>query len=178
MILDKREHREVDLPKQIEYAFQILSYNQGLIQFADGKANALLLINSIFIAAIGPFLEVIRKGGSPIGLLLLVVFFGASILSILFALAVISARKIPELEKGQANNLVFYGGIVQCNSPDGYIHEFNAIEAKRFHEGLLNNIFVVSKIASNKFATYNMAQVLTLVSCMFWIGNIIFLMIH
>lgn len=178
MFLDKREHREVELPKQIDYAFHILNYNQGLIQFADGKANALLLINSIFIAAIAPFLEVIRKGGSPVGLLLIVVFFGSSILSILFSLGVITARKIPDLEKGQANNLVFYGGITQCNSPDGYIHEFQNVEAKRFHEGLLHNIFVVSKIASNKFATYGMAQALTLISCMFWIANVIFLMMH
>ncbi|MFZ2960054.1 MAG: Pycsar system effector family protein [Candidatus Ozemobacteraceae bacterium] len=176
MILDKREHTVVDLPKQIEFAFNILNYNQGLIQFADGKANGLLLINSIFIAAIGPFIEVIRKGGSPLGFILLLVFFVSSITSILLALGVITTRKAAE-EKHE-RSLVFFGGVIQSNSPEGYIHEFSNVEAKRFLEALLTNIFVVSKIASGKYAIYAFAQALTLISCIFWIFNIVYLMVH
>ncbi|MBF0501802.1 MAG: hypothetical protein HQM09_16820 [Candidatus Riflebacteria bacterium] len=176
MFLDKREHTEVELPKQIEFAFNILNYNQGLIQFADGKANGLLLINSIFIASIGPFIEVIRKGASSTGFILLLIFFIASITSILLALSVITTRRAAEAKHDR--NLVFFGGIIQSNSPEGYMHEFSNIEAKRFHETLLTSIYVVSKIADGKYAVYSFAQSLTLISCIFWIFNIIYLMVH
>jgi len=51
MLIDRRNREEVPIVKEIEVAFSILNYNQNLIQFADSKANALLLINSIFLAA-------------------------------------------------------------------------------------------------------------------------------
>jgi len=178
MLLDKRERAEVDLAKQIEIAFSILNYNQGLIQFADGKANALLLINSIFIATIAPFLEVIRQGELKLAGPLLGTFFLFSVLSILFSLGVIMTRKLPMLENSPGNgSLAFYGGILGSPSPEGFQHEFSNIDAKRFLEMLLNNTYVVAAIAAKKFATYNHAQSFTIISCLFWILTVLLLMV-
>ncbi len=167
MWLDKKAQKEVELPKQIEFAFNILNYNQGLIQFADSKANALLLINSIFIASICPFIELFKKGG-PLITGLVVVFFVASIVSILLALGVITARQVSDIEATN-RTLVFYGHITENNSPEGYIHEFGSSEIKKFRESLLVNVYVLAKIASNKFKIYGVSQGLTMFSSILWI---------
>jgi len=170
MFLDKRNQVEVEISEQIDIAFHILNYNQGLIQFADSKANALLLINSIFIAALTPFIE--RLGHNSIATVIAVAFFIFSIISILLALGVIMTRSGGVVEN-RAKTLVFYGHIIDNNSPEGYIHEFSTSEAKKFKESLLGNIFTVSKIANAKFAIYNQGQTMTLISCLLWIVTIL-----
>jgi hypothetical protein len=177
MFLDKRNHEEVPVEQEIEYALDILAYNQGFIQFADSKANALLLINSIFLASIGPFIDVLKKGANPMGKLIAVVFFLFCILSILLTLAVIMTRKLPTIET-ESKGLIFYGHIADTRSPEGYIHEFKNFEASKFRESLLSNIFVVSKIATTKFAWYGYGQVTTLFSCFFWILTMAFIMLN
>ncbi|MBF0546185.1 MAG: hypothetical protein HQM08_17210 [Candidatus Riflebacteria bacterium] len=174
MIIDKKENTTMEITEQIKIAFTILNYNQGLIQFADGKANALLLINSIFIASMAPFIELASKGLSKIGILLQIIFFVFSILSILTSIGVITTRKVPALERENKGNLIFFGEIIQTNNPDGYIHEFNSLDAKKFQNTLLTNIFVISKIAASKYAIYNIAQLATLISCILWIINLVF----
>jgi len=176
MKLDKRNQDDIGLAKEIEFAFNILNYNQNLIQFADSKANALLLINSIFIAALGPFIEIVRKGGNLLAGGLIGIFFIFSILSILMALAVIATRKVPEIEN-KSKSMFFFGHIVETRSPDGYIHEFNHSDANQFKEALLTNIFVVSKIASTKYTIYNYGQTFTLISCLFWIISFLYLVL-
>jgi len=174
MYLDKRNQVEIEQHKQVEFAFHILNYNQGLIQFADGKANALLLINSIFIASITPFIEKVSKAGAHLGTALLLFFFISSVVSVLMALGVIMTRKVPDIEN-KSKTLIFYGHIVDAHSPEGYIHEFSSAEVKKFREGILTNIFVVSQIANTKFAIYNFAQAMTLISCLLWILCVIYL---
>ena len=39
---------------QIDSAFEILNYNQQLVQFADSKAGNLIVINSLFIFLVEP----------------------------------------------------------------------------------------------------------------------------
>lgn len=176
MILDKRNQEEMPLLKEIEFAFSILNYNQGLVQFADSKANALLLINSIFIASIGPFFESIRRGHSPAATILIGLFLLFSIGSILLSLSTIVTRKVPEIENAN-KGLIFYGHVIESRSPEGYAHEFAGCEGKRFRETLLTNIFVVSKIAATKYSVYSHAQNLTMVSCLFWIVSMLYLLL-
>ncbi len=175
MILDKRNREEMPLKHQITIAFDILNYNQGLIQFADGKANGLLLINSIFIASIAPFIETFRKASSGAGMLLLGGFFVLCVVSILLSMNVIMNRKLPQVED-KNRGIIFYGHIVETRSPEGYIHEFQATEAVRFKENLLANIYTVSRIASKKYLVYSYAQALTLLSCITWIMNIAYIL--
>ncbi|HNW35956.1 MAG TPA: DUF5706 domain-containing protein [Candidatus Ozemobacteraceae bacterium] len=170
MFLDKRNQVEVEVPEQIDIAFHILNYNQGLIQFADSKANALLLINSIFIAALTPFIE--RLGHNSLVTVIGVAFFIFSIISILLSLGVIMTRSGGIVEN-RTKTLVFYGHIIDNNSPEGYLHEFSAIEAKKFKDSILENIFTVSKIANAKFSIYNQGQTMTLLSCLLWIITIL-----
>lgn len=166
MFLDKREHVEVPLPEQIDVAFHILNYNQGLVQFADSKANALLLINSIFIAALTPFLDRLARTTLTTGIG--GAFFLFSIISILLSLGVIMTRT-GSIVENRSKTLVFYGHIVENNSPEGFVHEFSSAEAKKFHESILANIYTVAKIASSKFAIYHQGQTMTLLSCLLWI---------
>ncbi|MBF0410600.1 MAG: hypothetical protein HQM10_24865 [Candidatus Riflebacteria bacterium] len=173
MILDKRENTRTDINNDIGIAFNILTYNQGLIQFADGKANALLLINSIFIASLAPFIDSSGKDFSKLATVAIFVFFIFSIVSILASLSVISTRKITELEKENNGNLVFFGEIVKSNNPEGYIHDFHSTGIRNFHESLLKNIFVISKIASSKYSMYGFAQMTTFTSCITWIINMV-----
>ncbi len=176
-MLDKKSHEELAVAKDIEFAFSILNYNQGLIQFADSKANALLLINSIFIASIAPFVEVLKKGGNSVAMAFVFLFFMASILSILLSFGVITTRKVPEIENSN-KGLIFYGHIIETRSPEGYIHEYNTCDSRRFRENILSNVFVVSRIASRKYHIYNYGQALTLASCALWIISMIFLLVH
>jgi hypothetical protein len=175
MYLDKKNRELLSLEDEIQVGFSILNYNQGLIQFADSKANALLLINSIFIASIGPFLGELKRGGMNFGSLLVMIFFASSICSILLALGVITTRKVSALESN-SRSPIFYGSIVDSRTPEGYIQEMQHIDAAAFHESLLQNIFVVAKIAAKKYGMYNYAQSLTIVSCIFWILSIIYLL--
>ncbi len=175
MILDKRNREEMPLKTQISIAFDILNYNQGLIQFADGKANGLLLINSIFIASVAPFIETFRKGAGGFGMLLLGGFFVLCVVSIMLSMSVIMNRKLPEVED-KNRGIIFYGHIVETRSADGYIHEFHATEAARFKDNLLTNVYTVSQIATRKYQIYSYAQALTLLSCITWIITVAYLL--
>ncbi len=172
MYLDKRNQVEVDIAEQIDISFHILTYNQGLVQFADSKANALLLINSIFIAALTPFIE--RLSHNSIASAIAVGFFIFSIISILMSLGVIMTRSAGIVEN-RTKTLAFYGHIIENNSAEGYIHEVSSCEAKKFNESILTNIYTVSKIASAKFSIYNHGQTMTLISSLLWIVTILFI---
>ncbi len=170
MYLDRKTKEEVPLTKQVEVAFSILSYNQGLVQFADTKANGLLLINSIFLAALSPFISTLQKLTGP-GYLVFLAFLGSCIFSILLSMNVISTRKVPMIDDDPTTtSLVYYRDIVETNSPEGYINEFNAYESRRFLDSVLRNIFIVSSIANTKFSIYATAQSMTFLSCLLWIG--------
>lgn len=176
MWLDKRERQEIPMKDEIRLIFDILTYNQGLVQFADGKANGLLLINSIFIASVAPFIEVFRRGSLGVGLVLILGFFFLSVTSILLSLGVIMTRKVSEIED-RNKSLLFYGHIIESNSPEGYIHEFSNAEAGKFRESLLINVFVVARIAARKYGMYNHAQTFTLLSCLSWIMTIAYVLL-
>ncbi|RCK80350.1 MAG: hypothetical protein OZSIB_3096 [Candidatus Ozemobacter sibiricus] len=170
MYLDRKTKEEVPVTKQIEVAFSILSYNQGLIQFADTKANGLLLINSIFLAALSPFIATLQKLSGP-GYLVFLGFLGSCILSILLSMNVISTRKLPMIDDDPATtSLVYYKDIVETTSPEAYINEFNAHDCRRFLDSLLRNIYIVSSIAHAKFSVYSSAQSMTFLSCLLWIA--------
>jgi len=169
MFLDRRNREEMPVVKEIEVAFSILNYNQNLIQFADSKANALLLINSIFLAAITPFLGTLQKL-SRLGFGIFVAFIIACVLSILLAMSVITTKRVPQDDDPRTLSLVYYQDILETNTPEGYINEFVTQDAKSFRESLLRNVFVVSSIAQQKFSIYSSAQGLTFLSCLLWIA--------
>jgi hypothetical protein len=172
MILDKRQRESVDPVKQVNIAFNILNYNQNLIQFADSKANALLLINSIFIASLGAFLPSLKTATNPLVGGILLLFLVSSIISILLALAVIMTRRAGEVEN-RNRSLIFYGHIIESPSPEGFIHEFSHEEIEHFRDATLANTYVLARIAATKFATYSSGQTMTLISCLLWITCIL-----
>jgi len=168
MYIDRNTKEEVSGPKQVEIALGILNYNQGLVQFADSKANALLLINSIFIASTGAFLESLKKGGGQMQSTLITIFFASSIVSILISLAVIVSRRVPELQS-RVRGMVFCSHIVEGNTPVKYAGDFAMCDVKSLLESILTDVFYVSHIAHNKFAIYNWGQSFTIISSIFWL---------
>ncbi len=173
MFLDKKAKEELPVTKNIEVAFGILNYNQGLVQFADSKANGLLLINSIFLAALSPFISTLQGLSGP-GYLIFIGFLASCVISILLSLSVISTRKLPMIDDDPGStSLVYYKDIVETNTPEGYISEFGNYDSKRFLDQILRNIFIVSSIANAKFSIYANAQSMTFLSCLLWIGCMI-----
>jgi hypothetical protein len=168
MYIDRNTREEVNPTKQAEIALSILNYNQGLVQFADNKANALLLINSIFIASTGAFIETIRKGGGGFQSALVLVFFASSIISILISLAVIVTRRVPELQS-RMKGMVFCSHIVEGNTPVKYVGDFEMCDIKSLLESILSDVFYVAHIAHTKFAIYNWGQSFTIISSIFWL---------
>ncbi len=174
-MIDKASRAPFHPKEEITLGFHILNYNQGLVQFADSKAHALLLINSIFIASLGPFLEKLSTA-SPMPdrvKVVLAVFGVTAVVSIIASLAVFVTRN-PPISAHRSNGLVYFGDILQKKNVDSYIHEVRHIECGQFQEQLLANAYDVSHIAARKFAIYGFGQLATLVSCASWIITILF----
>lgn len=153
---------------KLDIAFNLLSYNQGLVQFADGKANALLLINSIFIASLGPFIETMKSSNRQFTSVIFILFFLTSILSILFSLTVILSRKATYVED-ERPSVIYYGHIAERPTSISFINEFKKEKAESILDATLANVFIISQIAQTKFSLYNTGQTLTLISAVLWI---------
>lgn len=172
MYIDRRSREELPVAKEVQFAFSILNYNQSLVQFADSKANALLLINSIFLAALTPFTEILQKLSGP-GFMVFIGFVITCIISILLSMSVITTKRVPLDDDPRTTSLVFYQDVMEMNSPEGYVNEFNTQEARQLRDSLLRNVFVVSTIAQQKFSVYNSAQSMTFLSTLFWIASML-----
>ena len=174
MYLSKRDKEIVDPADQLEIAFSILNYNQNLIQFADSKANALLLINSIFIASLGAFLPTIKSDGSTTLYLVFLLFMVACIFSLLLALGVIMTRSGTSAHT-PPRSLFYFGHIADFSTADSYCHEFAHAEIEHVRQATLANVYVLAKIAQGKFAVYHMAQTATLISSSLWMITMVIL---
>lgn len=177
MIEDKNSKNQLPIEKQINIAFNILSYNQELIQFVENKAGNLMVINSIYIGTLIPFASKLKNSSNHqilgIFILGLVIF-----LTISKALSIISThKKSSALENyenlGNEISLIYFRDINTMITANAYINEFKKVDAPNFLNSLLNSIYLNSEIAKDKYEKFNFALTLTKLATLLWIINMI-----
>lgn len=145
-------------------AFEVLNYNQQLIQFADAKAGNLIVINSLFIAAA----QAAGLGGPlPLrflqGSLILVAGF-----AVLICLAVIiSQANLPRMPR---KDFIFFHDIAQRRSMEHYVRDFVGTAPVDHQADALRRTYVLALIARRKFASYRWAQFLTVLAAALWLS--------
>jgi len=126
-----------ETPERLNFAFSSLEYNQGLIQFADTKANTLLLINSIFIATATTLMATPQEGSTlgTIFSVVRIVFLLLSVTSVINCLMVVSPVK--ENYNKKRKDFVFYMDILAHNTPDNCYFEFTKTKTVILLEDLI-----------------------------------------
>ncbi|MDQ7821919.1 MAG: DUF5706 domain-containing protein [Candidatus Eremiobacteraeota bacterium] len=158
----------------LKSAFDVLHYNQNLVQFADNKANNLIVINSIFLASATSFLMGERgaaKAFSGFEGIFQLGFFVASIAAIFYCLMVIMTKG-DYSEKAGRTDLVFFGDILARKTADNYVHDFTRIKPLDMQRDILRRNFSTAQIAERKFSLIKSAQSLTLASSVLWVITI------
>lgn len=150
---------------QVDSAFEILNYNQQLIQFADSKAGNLIVINSLFIAA--------SQAGSnspalALKLLQLLLVFTAGGALLLCLCVIMSQANLPTMPR---KDCIFFGDIAQRKNMNQFVRDFTACSGQIHLEDSLRRTYVLALIASRKFSIYAWAQLLTAGAAFLWLGN-------
>ena len=154
------------------HAFEILNYNQGLIQFADNKANTLILINSIALAtATGIHVAVPPEwAGEAWGVKM--AFLVTSVASIVACLRVVAVRNA-NTERMRHYDLVFFGDIVAHQTARCYRSQFLRMEPGAFLDDLIECNFRLASIADAKYRHYAWAQRTTVLACGLWMALVV-----
>jgi hypothetical protein len=182
MTINPADTRDLGSPPDntdLKAAFDILHYNQNLIQLADSKANNLIVINSIFLASITSFIMGAKESGSilrGVGIFHLG-FLAVCIMAIYFCLRIIMTKGLPS-EQIRHKDLIFFGDIVQRNSPDNYIFEYSKIKTKDFLHDILRRNYASAHIAHSKYHFTRIAQNLTFISAAMWLLSILFVFLR
>ncbi len=169
----EKENFLMELPERINYAYSTLKYNQDLIQFAESKANTLLVINSIFLATITGITG-ISHGAGLMGTILgimKILFLVIAICSVITCLMVVAPAK-GDFKGAGRRDLIFYKDILRHNTPEAYRFEFCKTQTPQLLEDLLKRCYSLSHITDLKFNRYNLAQRTTFISCILWLGCI------
>lgn len=154
---------EIELEDSAE-SYAILNYNQRLVEFADGKAGNLILINSLFIAAAQamPSTGIIKLFQAG--------FICCSAFAVIICLSIIMSRKGgPISSRPHPPDLVFFADIMQRKSPEEYVDAFDLTSEAERRSSALRRAYVVAGIAARKFKTFRPAQTLTAMSAGIWV---------
>jgi hypothetical protein len=161
------------LEHQVENAFEILHYNQNLVQFADSKANTLILINSIALASIFGMTVAVPPDWRALATILRVTFLLASIASVGLCLQVVLSRI--EDPGQRRRDLVFFADILARPSVMSYRLDFSRTDGDAFLGDLVDRNYRIAAIASRKYRFYGMAQQATVSACALWMLYIVLL---
>lgn len=158
----------------ISEVLNFLSYNQGLVEFADSKAGSLILLNSLLIAAVA---ALPNDGELGVFKLASVVLSSAAVY-VCFQVIKSSdksdndpkyGKRRPESAGWEQNDFLFFGSIGKFKSGDDYCRAVvESTEDDRLR-ALLHRTYVVAKIARRKFAQYRTAQHMTSVALISWV---------
>lgn len=153
----------------------VLSYNQGLVEFADSKAGSLILLNSLLIAAVGALPNAGQLG----------VFKLASVVlcsaAVYVCFQVISSKdesgKDPKYGKRRSscdeweqNDFLFFGCIGRFKSGEEYCRAAEASDDDARRQAMLQRTYIIAKIAQRKFAQYKTAQQMTSIALIVWVA--------
>jgi hypothetical protein len=172
--------REPQLPGQfaqaalLSDAYQVLQFNQQLVQFADSKAGNLIVINSLFIAAA----QASNLGAGATGLprYLALAYVICSSLAVLFCLSTIMSRVEPP--PSPRKDMIFFGDILTRKQPARYAQDFQATPLPTHLDDVLRRTYVLASIAARKFESYGTAQNLTAYSAVAWVAANALALLH
>jgi len=161
--LAKREKGEMNHVDRMRLAMTVMQYNQSFVNVTDGKANTLLLINSIFLAT---------GAASAFTSALDVVASAAASVAVLLCLTVVFAR-LPQQMKRDRAKLLFFGHICQRRQRAAYVEDFRQAGAREIAESLAKQIYDLAGVVDRKFRAYRRAQLVTIFSAAVWIANLL-----
>lgn len=145
-------------------AYEVLNYNQQLVQFADSKAGTLIVINSLFVAATGASGDASLPAAMETLRALTVL---ASAAAVVLCLMVVMTRPSPSAHARA--DLVYFGDILKRPNAGHFAAEFLHTAEGVHVDDLLHRTYVVAGIAQRKFQAYGSAQVATAVSGVLWL---------
>jgi hypothetical protein len=153
----------LEVPDRLRFAMSIMQYNQTMVNFTDGKANSLLLINSIFLAT-----------GAQWNLSAILPLAGVVLAAcaILLSITVIYARMPGQIRHDRAK-LVFFAHIRQRRNRAAYLEDFDTASAAEIIESLLKQNYDLAGVVDRKFRAYRHAQLATVCSAALWIANLL-----
>lgn len=154
--------RDLTPADELRFAMAIMQYNQAFINFTDGKANTLLLINSIFLAT----------SASALGSMLSIVSIAAAGVAVLLCMSVVYAR-MPGAMKRDRAKLVFFGHVLQRINRAAYLEDFHNAAAEDVTDSLLKQVYDLARVVDRKFRCYRWAQLATMLSAILWIASLV-----
>jgi hypothetical protein len=171
MYLDKKSKEQVALAHRLELALGMLGFNQGLIQFADSKANGLVVVSSIFLASLSPVLDHLK--GAPVWLEVLAGASAAvSVLALLASLRVMLARAA-DTHEPRPRSLLYHKHILAFTKAQSYVDEVREAEGEKVLDAFLFSTYDLAAIAQTKFHAYKTAERLTLTGAVLWIATLV-----
>lgn len=150
----------------LEAAFEVLNYNQQLIQFADSKAGNLIVINSLFIAAAQASGGVSLPFWLKLLQLAMLTVSGSALLLCLWV--IMGQARLPSLPR---RDFIFFGDVAQCRNMNQYSRDFLATSSRSHLEDALRRTYILALIARQKFAIYSGAQLATVAAAGLWLTH-------
>ncbi len=149
----------LDISTRLNLILASLEYNQGFVTFLDGKANSLLLVNSIFLATAAP-------GGLHAALVWAPA--AAAVLAVLLSLGVLWARGTEDTvpERGQ---LFFFQHILRRRAPANYADDVQKASSAEVLDATSRQVHALAGVVEKKFQAYRRAQTATVLSALLWI---------
>jgi hypothetical protein len=148
---------------RLDLALAALRHNQGLVTFVDGKANSLLLVNSIFLATTA------TAGGRTA---LPLATLGLAALALLLCLAVIAARGAG-LVRREAGRLIFFEDVLARRTARDYHADLVGQSDEAVLESTAEQVFLLAGIVDRKFRAYRRAQLATLLAAGLWTASLL-----
>lgn len=162
-------------PGTAQLAAQLFEHMQGLINFADTKAQLTLAADALLAAIITTMSQqmmanLLNSNALPLARiagLLAVLMFVALLLSIYFALVV--ARPVLRVSGAKSNSLFYFGHIVQYSEKE-FVEAFMSLTGEEAEAALLTQIYARSKIVWRKFNAIRRSLDFLVVALVLWIA--------
>ncbi len=163
-----------DSPNTAQLAVQLFEHMQGLINFADTKAQLTLAADALLAATITTMsqqvmVNLLNSNALPLARiagLLGVLMFVALLLSIYFSLVV--ARPVLHVSGAKNHSLFYFGHIVQYSEKE-FIEAFMSLTDEEAQAALLTQIYARSKIVWRKFTAIRHSLDFLVVTLVLWV---------
>ena len=169
---NKREYTSEETKERMEFALSAINFNQGLIQFAETKANTLLVINSIFLATVTAMMDiqVTESLFNTIFSTVRILFLVTTACSIITCLMVVMPKSDDNSLHGK-KDLIFFMDILSYRNIENYTFEFHKTKIATLIDDLLRRGYMTASIAKEKFNRYKIAQFMTFISTFLWLSG-------
>ncbi len=143
-----------ELTLRLDQAWRILGLNQELIRSADQKIYLLIVMSTLLVSYVATNIDkIIRLGTAQNVLLVAFILFSGTFY--FFALSTLFPRR--QLNESANEKLIFFGDIASRPNAENYIADISGVPLERLFEDLTRQIYLVSKVATNKYIAYRRA---------------------